>query len=452
MTDIFKLSQLHKSYAILLCIVAVNFLLAYPGIMSSDSIGQYEMAKSGVFSDHHPALMSYVWGYLDKLVEGSGLMLGLHFALMFVGLCYGIRSFKNSNLRYFFIIFPIIPQISVYSFMIWKDVGFAFSFLFCAMMLANSIMEKRRLKIYEHCAFWTVLLYGTAVKFQAQYCAPILIFFYVYSQVALANNLLKLFVTGLLACLFFFTVLIFINNALVPNQTKSHSWQMVKLYDMAAIGVDTGDIMIPEKFRTKYYSDDQLHKRFNHQSVDDMIFGNDPIFVSGKTEEDRQQLWNAWFESIKKHPLSYLKHRFLNLNYALTLFPGHKQVEVLISRFFEKFRGLIPNEFISTFLDENNVIFKVTKWSVNLVLFVFVGNSFVVLLGLIYLFFALNNFKRDEAKVLFMLSSVGLAMILALFFFSMAGTSRYTYIVMCMVHASHAFFFMNCKAIRNVKE
>lgn len=424
---------------ILFCIIFLQFVLAYPGVMTADSIGQYQMAKSAAYSDHHPALMSFVWRYLDMLVEGSVLMLALHYLLMLLGLFYGIRTFKNSNLKYFFVAFPLIPQIAVYSFMIWKDVGFAFSFMFCGMMLSNSIMEKRKLKIQEHLGFWLALLYGTAVKFQAQYCAPILIIFYAYSQIPGAKGSLEILGLSLVLGILFFVTLNSVNNVLVPNTKKNHSWQMVKLYDMAAIGVDTGDLGIPEKFRTEYYSDEQLHKRFNHQSVDDMIFGSDPIFRSGNNEEEREILWNAWFESIKKHPLSYLKHRFLNLNYALTLFPGHKQVEVLISKFFEKARDLLPNDFINSFLDEENLLFKVTKWSVNAVLLIFVGNSFVVMIGMMYLFFALKNLEQDEAKTLLMLSSVGIAMILSLFFFSMAGTSRYTYITMCMVHASHAF-------------
>ena len=164
-------------------------------------------------------------------------MLLLHFSLMLAGLFYGIRTFKDSALKYFFVLFPIIPQIAVYSFMIWKDVGFAFSFLLCSMMLANSFFEGRKLKLLEHIVFWFVLIYGSSVKFQAQYCAPVLIFFYIYSQTDFIKNTYSKFGMLIAVGAGFYSALFLINASLVEAKSQNHSWQFVKLYDLSLIHI-----------------------------------------------------------------------------------------------------------------------------------------------------------------------------------------------------------------------
>ena len=409
---------------ILMALFCVHLLLFWPGYMTSDSQGQYNMAVSGVYSDHHPFIMSFLWRYLDKIYPGPGLMLFTHFTLLYGSVYFFMRSFPNSKLRYYFFAFPFFPHVLSYSPAIWKDNGFAFTFLFVASYLAYCTMENRVLKGRVLMGLLVILAYGTLVKFQAQYLAPLLLLWMGLHQAHYQKgwNLLK----KLAIISFLFYGLIAGVRYFGPEVKQDHSWQMVKFYDLAAMSVTLNKPLMPEFNRSKSFSMEELHKRFNHQRVDDLVFG-DAILVGGQTEQERDILWKTWAHEVLKHPFIYLKHRSINMAYALLSTPLFMYVQPAL----DEWCGV------------GTIVNKTVYITARILGYLILAHFLPALLSFVYLGLALFSLHKTKAAIpLFFMSSLSVMMLGTLFFCSMAGTPRYTYIVVCMTYASHIFAYL----------
>lgn len=413
----------HLPYIILICSLLLTLLIAWPGYMTPDSHAQYSIAKSGLYSDHHPAIMSFLWHYLDLIHEGSGMMLLLHLLLLYGASAYGINIFNNINTltkinnyfnyisTYFFAIFPLLPIVVIYSCKIWKDVGFAFSFLLTIMMLSNAIAKRRPLDIKEHIIFWLILFYGTCVKFQAQYSTPIVIAGYIIHHGLLIFDQskfkkLKIILSFLLIYSLFYGIFYYTNNLLVPNEQKSNSWEYVKIYDLAAISFDSNTIYVPKFLHTKHFSSKIFYKIFNHQAVDDMVFPEDAIFTKTKNKQQAKELWKQWAITIVSHPLLYLKHRAINFSYILLLsLPGFHVV----------------NDQLDQKLSPDLISYKIIYYSTKVIGYVIVGHILMAILSIIYLFLGFINLKKTWAAFpLVIFNAVSVNTLFSLFFFSFA--------------------------------
>lgn len=94
----------------------------YPGFLSTDSQNQLMEARTGVFSDAHPPLMSAIWRVLDMIVSGPILMLLLQGALLLGGLFVILKRFftpRGAAIAACGILLfpPVLAPMAV----IWKD-------------------------------------------------------------------------------------------------------------------------------------------------------------------------------------------------------------------------------------------------------------------------------------------------------------------------------------------
>ncbi|MBX9976641.1 MAG: hypothetical protein K2X98_00125 [Alphaproteobacteria bacterium] len=403
--------------------------LTWPGILSPDSETQYNMALQGVYSDHHPALMSFVWRYLNMICKGPGLMLGLHLGLLYASVYFFIRALSPAPYHFAFLFLPLIPHILVYSFMIWKDVGFAFSFLCIASYLTYCAVQEKKLSLTACFPLSILLIYGTAIKFQAQYCAPLLIFWMIYERTKAHFSWQKYLLCGLGSAIIFYSLLSGINNFLVQEKAQNHSWQYVKLYDLAALSVATQIPLFPESSKTEKFSMEKLKTTFNHARVDDLVFGHDALLVMGKNEQERGILWWTWAHQVSAHPLYYIKHRLSNLAYAAFSTPEYENIL----------------SFFSTTIQLQEPYASIIARTIG---YLFFAHILPILLCFIYCGIGIFNLSKTPlARPLFFLNSIAVVYLTILLFFSMAGTPRYTYVVVCIVSTSHilAYHFMRRK-------
>lgn len=415
----------------------LHVFLMWPGILSPDSQTQYSMAIAGIYNDHHPPLMAFVWRYFNYIIPGSGMMFLLHLSLLYSAIFYLINSFNNFKFKFVFLLFSLIPQIFFYSNMIWKDVGFTFSFLFVAAYLNYVTATKQSLTWYKTIILIIILLYGSAIKFQAQFCAPILL---AWLLCVLSNyqinikNFVKLFSVLILL---FYTILNSINYLLIPNVQKNHSWQNVKLYDLAAVSVAVNKNCFPNFTMYDTFSMQELNKRFNRKTldrlsyymVDDLIFDN-PILRIGNNKLERKELYVKWVKTIFKYPYIYVKHRVINMVSMLLYHPSFKYIDKIFKNY------------------------STVYFLANFIAYVIMSNLIPAILCFMYFIlgiFALRVTIWPAVSLMFF-NAVGLAMLLVLFFCSMAGTPRYTYIMVCMVHASHVFAYLCFKNLRTLKK
>ena len=427
-----------KTNLFFLGVVIIGFLhlcIMWPGGLNPDSKFQYAMAIAGVYSDHHPPLMSFIWRYLDHIVPGSGMMFLLQISLLYGSIFYLINSVKSYRGSLLFLLLPLIPQIFNYSNEIWKDAHFTFSFLFVASYLSHLTLNKLKPNWYTITILLIILLYGTAVKFQAQFCAPILLAWIAYicaNYKIYSKKFIKIF--GVL-CLSFYFILNSTNYILVNNAQKDHSWQFVKIYDLAAISMAINQDLFPDFTKSEKFTMQELYKRFDScknltncqyskYNVDNAVYGSNPILKKGVNKEERNKLYVTWFNAVINNPLIYLKHRCIAM------------IGILLG---------IPAEFknINNFFINNALLYPITKISIYLIF----SNLLFIILSLTYFILGTITLYKQKNLNLFAIplicfNAISLIMVLIIFFCSMASTPRYIYISTCMVNASHIFAYL----------
>lgn len=420
---------------ILITMGLVQLAVYWPGEMTPDSYGQYSAAVSGAYSDHHPPVMSFVWRYLDMVVKGSGLMLLLHLILLYTGLFFAAKTLQKHPKRFLFMLFPLVPPLLIYTHYIWKDIGFAYSFVCVGGVLAWVSSRESRLSFKLAVPLLVILFYGASVKYQAQFLAPVFLAWMVHLMLPNVNKRTWL-VGSLLLITAFSLTLHQTNETLTKEAGKNHSWQFVKLYDLAAISVALDKPLFPEFVMTEYYTQEKLHEKYSPYYIDELAFPADAILRIGKTQEERDLIWSTWAREIMAHPFHYMKHRFSNLAYVLLSTPGFLYYLELLDKVAEKDTGLYK-----------------TLYVVGRVLgYLFMAHILTVLLCFFYIGLALKTLRTTwAAKPLLAFNITGFLMVVMLLFLSMAGTPRYTYITICMVHLSHFWAYLCYKAYKREK-
>lgn len=182
-------------YSFLLCLLCwlPYFLYQYPGIMTPDSINQFEQVLGLIpYSNHHP----WVHTLLIKLLYSIGslftenMVVALSFytffqmCVMAFTVSYLIRTlrlFRTRPLICFFItlFYALVPYHAVFSVTLWKDILFAASLLLfsCSLLRLTKVGKKTTILIFVLsgimlCLFRSNGWYGFLL------CLPFLIWYF----------------------------------------------------------------------------------------------------------------------------------------------------------------------------------------------------------------------------------------------------------------------------------
>lgn len=440
------------------CILAIAFILniaiMWPGQMSPDSYTQYDAAIKGVFDDHHPPIMSLLWGFLDYVYKGPGLLFLFHILMLYGASLIFMMSVRTRAVKILYALFPLFPQVLLYSSMIWKDVGCAFSLLLACAILYFYSTPQKKLSLLGFTIIMMLVFYGAAVKFQGQYVAPLIIFgawYYARPECFAKQNVTKdrgiyfhTLIKTIFSCIFFFFALQSFNDYFVPLLHKAHSWQCVKIYDLAAISIALETPLMPDFILAcPDFSLQRIKERFNHKRVDDLFFPpNNPVRL-GKNEQEREALLMCWHTAVWNNFGLYMRHRFANWWTMVNNMP--------LQRFdtmdFKQFGGLswfVALQEASQQRKQNTVKEKVFHYTGGALLGFLSGMrylfKFAFLLPFILIYFIIGwalSPRDPRAMVLMVMNGISLLFLAVLFFCSMASDMRYVYIAACMTHASH---------------
>lgn len=412
-------------------IISVSGL--WPGVMSPDANSQYAAAITGLYSDHHPPVMSFLWRYLDHIYHGSGLMFTFHISMLYSSAAIFIYIFRNSLFRWWYALYPLIPNLLAYTALIVKDTSFTYAYLLSGAIL--SLMMVNKISKYKYFLLTTIIIllfYGTAVKFQAQY---VLIFFAIGIGYCINNYKLSGATAfyGVLVNLIIIILISNVNAVLVPQAREAHSWQLVKLYDLSAISIAVDTPLYPDFIlQQPNFKFSRVKQLFEPREVDPLVFPANAVLKAGTTETQRKELWDYWYQTVKQHPWLYLKTRLRLFSYNLTTSPSDRSDPIK----FLATTALKPILEYKLITNSLNTIFTVVK----------IALRFVWLLPLLilYSYIAITRIKSiAPAAPLLMFSATSTMLLLVLLFCSMAGTARYVFLCTCLIHASHGFAYFS---------
>ncbi len=424
----------------------INAFIFWPGQMTPDSVVQYKTALTGLYIDFHPPMISVLWRFLDKLYPGSGLLFLFHLLLFYFAAGIFTVIFKSSKFRWFYAILPLIPPLCFYSSMLWKDIAFTFSYLCVAALLSFFMVTQKKPSLIITMIMLALLFYGTGAKFQAMYIAPLFLlgFCTIFNKYQLT---IKTIFYTVITSVVFLTSLTLFNNYLVPAERQGHGWQLVKLYDLAAISLDTQQPIFPDFIlKNPDFSLARVQEEFNYEMANDMVSCKNPPLIVGANDEQRQLILQTWCHAVLAHPIFYMKHR---LKLLFTMLNNHP-LKKLESLDFSQYKGLSwfaqlqkpctsDNKFSAIMCMIACKILLGLLWLIRFPLktiFIVPFLIFYFLLGLL----SLRNTQK-YALPLTLMSGAGLLLLFIMLFFSMASTIRYALFTICMFNACHGFAY-----------
>ncbi len=141
-TGIFRLYKEHTALsAFFLCMLCwlPYYLYQYPGIMTPDSINQFEQVLGLIpYSNHHPWVHTLVFGLFYRLgyaltgsmVTAVSVYTFFQMCLLAGSIAYFISTLRARRIRPFILLlitafYALIPYHAVFSVTIWKDIPFA---------------------------------------------------------------------------------------------------------------------------------------------------------------------------------------------------------------------------------------------------------------------------------------------------------------------------------------
>lgn len=401
-----------------------NIALWWPGMMSDDSVTIYSQVLSNQYSDHHPPMMAFVWRYLNMIYPGPLLMYLVNMLMLWatIGiLAFGL--FTTPFMRYLYFTLPWTPWILIHSGWIWKDIIFTFGYGLLAAVLARHTVKGTRLTPWGVGAFITLLIYATAVKYQAQFIAPFILTWLAYLQL---NRKGIAVLMGLVTSLVLAYSIKGINNLLVTHRGSgsSHAWQYVKIYDLAGMSIVTHKVLVPSfLWKRSDVTPDDIQRHY-HLYWEPLIVEPDSPLRATQSDSEREELLACWKKEVLHHPLAYLQHRGIIWTRGLLLSaPGRSWV-------LKKLGYELPQYFsLNSKTQAPSPAMPFSHWMLGELSRL---AAFIFQLPFLILFFplgirALRTEQAPYGQILLFFSSMGSMLLGILFFFSLAAVPRYIY-------------------------
>lgn len=270
----------------------------YPGAFSSDSAAAFSEARSRLFSDHHPPMMAWLWGFFPY----QGSLLLFHLTLFFCCIfTLGLITRRAGNIWPYAGFFLIaVPPVLALLDCLWKDTSMMLTLMFAFLLM----LCKRTLTGPATTLVLTLFFYATAVRHNAIFA----IFPLSYWLVTLSHGTQPVWRNMLLALLMGVTLFAgktAFEKQVVINHIEYSQENM--LFDLGFMSQRLNKPLLP----VYVYRDAQLnHRQFlrkEHFSWEGHYMSNN----YGTTDHEKHlELRKAYMRMILNHPLDYLAHRW----------------------------------------------------------------------------------------------------------------------------------------------
>jgi len=410
--------------------------------MSPDSILQYSQALSNQYTDWHPPFMAAMWHIFVRFHSPSPMLI-LQVGILWISLALIVKSLKEVRGAKYIYLVGLVPWVSNFSGVIWKDVWMAD--LFLAVFAAITLSEKKERLSKRLLLYISIFLSIVAILFRHNAIFSALPFFIYFATEKSKKNSLGAryrFVFVAIFCLFLLGFSLIVRNVIdykILNAKKTYPENAFMIDDLSYLSIKQNRSLIPG------ISFDSI------ESCSDYLSGLDPY--SGKIScLQKQSDWISsnlsqkslsifWIKQIMKNPISYTKFRILNFSYFIKS-PGDK-----------------PWYIWQTGIDGNNYGLKVSNNSFSKLNRVWVAASAYVLpwifcpffwlcLNIYLLFYLRRHYFKYKDKISTLLFSSILNFI-SLFFGEGGADFRYIYwSVMACTLASFIIFLYRQRITR----
>ena len=300
--------------------LAFSLALYFPGYLSFDSAYQFWQVRTGHFSNQSPVVMTALWQAVNALWPSPAAMLTLHFAAYWTGLVLLALQLWESNLARIAFILGIgfLPPAFVIMGHLWTDASLIAAMTLAFGLTVTGLVGQRPLALALAAPF---ILYAGAVRHNSLLAIVPLALLWARGVLdalparsdAPAGSRRKAGIAAIamLAVAASFGFGRILDAALTRERVAT--WTLVATWDLAAISLRTGTMVIPAFARTPGLTLEQLRLQYTP-------YTNVPVFVGDEhvrhgmddevySDEELRQLRAAWLAAVAAHPGSYAAHR-----------------------------------------------------------------------------------------------------------------------------------------------
>ena len=302
----------------LVAIIAVLSLGYLPGLMSSDTLDMCDQAVTGHYHTWHSPIAAWVWGALNLPLEVmivsqiAGFALAVH--LMLARWLRPVVALVGTGLV------AAVPTTLGWLGHIGKDQWSAVALLLAIAVLARIPDTAARHRGRVLAAAFGLLWIAVATRPSTILAAA--------AALALSGRLrspgpahrrpvpLRRELVQRAAVVVGFVGVTLISQALftrvVVQPSVRFPEQPTYQYDLAALSVRTGELLIPSSSLEPGATLEDIRQHFtlHGEAVNRLLFTPDaPVRFMITDPEIHREIRNAWLEAIRDHPLEYLRHR-----------------------------------------------------------------------------------------------------------------------------------------------
>jgi len=294
--------------------LALTLWAFYPGYVSQDSAEQYRQARTGELNTHHPPLMALVWMLTDRVIPGPGGIFVLFALVYWAGLALVAAHATRSRWAKVMAVLGIglwPPMIGLLAH-VWKDVGLLAAFLLASGLL---IRESRRPSRVLLLAAFILIALGAGFRHNGLFAAlpfmPYLAWRWLRPDRPVEKSARpRVIAVAALAAIAAVTLAQLPDY--LPQVERRSMWPTVALWDLAAVSVDEGRILIPDSLLRPGLTLQEIASNFD-PSTNTSTFQTNKIVLSlwaPYTTTQNRDLLRAWLALPFEHRSAYWRHRW----------------------------------------------------------------------------------------------------------------------------------------------
>lgn len=299
--------------------LGAGIVVYFPGWLSFDSAFQYWQVRSGHYSNLSPVAMTALWALVHQVWPSTGAMLCLHLALYWAGIVLLAHEFWTTatSRSLAILVAGPVPPVAVIFGHLWTDASLIATMTFAFALTIAGWRHRRR---------WLLLLalpvigYAGAVRHNSLVAILPLCLLWVHAwRLAAARHADRplprrpwlLLGGAALILAFAFAGARVLDRLLVEERVST--WAIGALWDLAAISLDTGTLVLPAPSLTPGTSLATLRAAYTPLTTVPLFYGPGRVRNGLGAElfsaDELAQVRQAWLDAILAHPMSYLRHR-----------------------------------------------------------------------------------------------------------------------------------------------
>ena len=294
-----------------LCALAALVVL-YPGQYPWDSAFQIWQARTGRFSNGSPVAMTALWSLLLDLTGNPATLLAVNFVAFYSGLALaaiaiGERTWINATV---IVVAGLSPLALVQMAHLLTDAHLAAVMTLATGLGARGMNAQRRAPLAASLA---LLVYAGATRYNALVAIVPFAVLIAPAIAPAARRGIASIVCVVALALASLVVSFTFDRALVRERISV--WPVIALWDLAAISVDRGVLLLPSFTRGPGMTVQELvvTGAFN-PTANTYLFmrshsGMRDGFTYPYSADERRVLAVAWLDAIRDHPIAYARHR-----------------------------------------------------------------------------------------------------------------------------------------------